>query len=93
LSGNLEDTAMAMGKKGRADVAAELTAEFAAEFAEWRLGGCPGTGWAKSFKVRVERVARRHGQSYSELWAQVHRAAYEIIDRDERSRLATETSR
>jgi GTP-binding protein EngB required for normal cell division len=67
--------------------APDLIDSFAREWAEWRLGGCPGYGFQKSFKSRAEKAARKVGRSYSELWAAVHKAAYALIDADPRSAL------
>ena len=54
-------------------------AALARRLADYRLGGCP-SGGASSLMREVRRVATRAGISYSELWSEVHRAAYEIID-------------
>jgi hypothetical protein len=58
------------------------------ELAEWRLGGCPGSGFGELMTARVKKAARSFRVSYSELWANVHKTAYEIIDADPRSNLA-----
>jgi hypothetical protein len=69
-------------RKPRTDVAPETIAALAAEYAAWRLGGCPGYGYHQEFAARVKKVAQRHGQGYAELLPSVHAAAYAIIDAD-----------
>jgi hypothetical protein len=64
----------------RTEVDAATVGALAEEFAAWRLGGCPGSGFAATFGAKVRKIARRHGQSHSELWAIVHRDAYKLID-------------
>lgn len=66
--------------KTTAEFDPSMVAEFAREFADWRLGGCPGYGFHAEFRARVEKAARRHGRSYADLMTDVHREAYRIID-------------
>lgn len=74
--------------KAKTDVPAEVVEGFAAEWAGFRLGGLP-SGFYDDFRKRVEKAGRKHGRSFSEVWPLVHKAAYAIIDADERSRLLT----
>lgn len=75
-----------MKKKPRTPVDPEVIRQFAAEWADFRLSGRSGDFYP-AFKAEITRTARRHGQTFGELWAAVHKAAYEIIDADPRSRL------
>jgi hypothetical protein len=73
-------------KTPRREVAPETIAALAQQLADYRLNGC-STGAAKALQVATKKVASKHGQSYSEVWARVHAAAYTIIDRDPRAAL------
>jgi len=65
----------------RRPVSPQIVAAFARRLADYRLGGCPcGGGAAHARDVRNSAAA--HGMSYSELWSEVHRLAYEIIDNE-----------
>lgn len=66
-------------KPERREFDPEAVGALAREFADWRLGGCPGYGFHKAFKAKAEKVARRHGRSYGELWAEVHRRGEALI--------------
>jgi hypothetical protein len=68
---------------------AEVIAAFAAEYAGWRLGGCPGYGFHAGFKARLVKAARKVGLGYAEAIGHVHREAYRIIDADGRADLST----
>jgi hypothetical protein len=57
-----------------------VISRFAREFADWRLNGCPGYGFADAFRAKVAKAARQAGATPSELFAYVHREAYAIID-------------
>lgn len=61
---------------------AETVEELAAAFAAWRIGGMPGYGFAERFKARVREAGKALGRPYGDLWAEVHRLGYEIIDAD-----------
>ncbi len=53
----------------------------AREFAEERLSGLRGgQAWFQAFKRRGEVITRKHGQSWSELYPEIHRLAYLIIN-------------
>jgi hypothetical protein len=69
-----------MSKATRTDVDAATIEGFAREWADWRLGGCPGYGFHAAFKKRVEKVARKAGQSFSELWVPIHVEAERRIE-------------
>jgi hypothetical protein len=73
-------------KTPRREVAPETLAALAQQLAAYRLDGCK-TGAAAAVQAATKKVASKHGQSYSELWARVHAAAYTIIDRDPRAAL------
>jgi hypothetical protein len=64
----------------KTEVPPEVVAPYAREFADWRLGGCPGYGFAEAFKARLKVAARSAGVPYWLLWGEVHRAAYVLID-------------
>jgi hypothetical protein len=68
---------------------AEVIAAFAAEYAGWRLGGCPGYGFHAGFKARLTKAARKVGLGYAEAIGHVHREACTRIDADPRSRIGT----
>jgi hypothetical protein len=72
--------------KQRKPVAAETVQELAGMLVEYRLGGCRD-GAATAVMLATKKAASKHGVPYSELWAIVHKAAYEIIDADSRSSL------
>lgn len=75
-------------KPPRLVIPADIIASLAEEFASERLTGLRGgQAWFKAFKHRGERIARQHGQSWAELYAQIHREAYAIISEDPRSQL------
>jgi hypothetical protein len=66
----------------------EIIQAMAREFATERLRGViGGQAWFQEFKRRGERIARKHGQSWAELYAAIHKAAYAVIDVDPRARL------
>ena len=71
-------------KAKRREVAPEAVQVLAQQLAAYRLDGCR-TGAAAAVQAATRKVARQHGQSYSELWARVHAAAYVIIDADGRA--------
>lgn len=57
-----------------------VIASMAREFATERLTGLRGgQAWFQAFKKRGEKVARQHGMSWAELYAPIHKAAYEIL--------------
>ncbi len=70
-----------MQTTARRPVASEIVSSLAREFAEERLSGLPGgQAWFEAFKKRVERIARQHGQSWSELYPEIHRLSYLPLD-------------
>jgi hypothetical protein len=70
-----------MQVKARQTISSETVFSLAQEFATERLTGLPGgQTWFKAFKRRGEKIARQHGQSWAELYAQIHREAYVILD-------------
>ncbi len=72
----------------RQPIAPEIIATLAQEFATERLTGLRGgQAWFQAYKRRGEKIARRHGQSWAELYAAIHHAAYAIISEDPRSHL------
>jgi hypothetical protein len=74
-------TTRTRAKKAKAaELSPDLVAAFAREFAEWRLGGCPGYGFLEGFKDRLRKAARPSGWSFAEAVVPVHREAYRIID-------------
>jgi hypothetical protein len=64
----------------------ETVLKLAAEFAAYRLDGCP-TGGGDRLRENVRAAARKLGVSYSELFVPVHAAAYRLIDADPRAQL------
>lgn len=68
-----------MKAKPRRPIPAETLTSLARMFADYRLNGCR-SGGAAAIQVAVRKAAKSHGFNYSELWADVHRLAYEIID-------------
>lgn len=65
----------------RLDIAPEIIRGLAREFAEERLGGLRGgQAWFQAFKRRGEKVARQHGQSWSEVYPEIHRLAHVMIN-------------
>jgi len=68
-----------MKTKERRSFAPETIDDLARKLAQYRLGGCP-SGGGVAIQGAVRQVAKKHGRSYSELWALVHATAYEIID-------------
>lgn len=69
-----------MSTNGRQGIDEAVVNEFAAEFAAWRINGCPGYGFAEQFKARLRKAASSRGMNYSTLFSEVHRVAYETID-------------
>lgn len=61
--------------------------QLAKSLADWRLGGMNGYGFAQVVKARARDTARSLGVSYAEVWAEVHRKAYIVIDEAFRSNL------
>ncbi len=73
-------------KTTRTAIDPEIIAKLAHEFASERLSGLRGgQAWFQAFKRRGEKIARQHGQSWAELYAEIHREAYAIISEDSRS--------
>lgn len=68
-----------MQTRTRKPVSDETMEALARQLADYRLGGCP-TGGGEAVSNSVRKAAKAHGRNYSELWADVHRAAYVIID-------------
>jgi 2-iminoacetate synthase ThiH len=68
-----------MQTRTRQPVSDETINDLARQLADYRLGGCP-SGGSEAVSNAVRKAAKAHGRSYSELWSDVHRAAYEIID-------------
>jgi hypothetical protein len=65
----------------RTAIAPEIIEGLAREFAEERLGGLRGgQAWFQAFRRRGEKIARQHGQSWSELYPEIHRISYLIIN-------------
>jgi hypothetical protein len=72
----------------RQPIAPEIITALAREFATERLTGLRGgQAWFQAYKRRGEKIARKHGQSWAELYAMVHREAYAVISEDHRSHL------
>jgi hypothetical protein len=65
--------------KRRLEFSPETVQELARQFAAYYLGGCPMSGGA-AVQDATRRVAAVHGRSFSELWALVHAAGYEIVN-------------
>lgn len=67
-------------KTARQPIAPEIIALLAEEFAAERLTGLRGgQAWFQAYKRRGEKIARRHGQSWAELYAVIHREASVMI--------------
>jgi hypothetical protein len=67
----------------RLDIDPQIIQSLAREFATERLDGLRGgMAWFNAFKGRGAKIARMHGQSWSELYADIHRIAYQIIDQN-----------
>lgn len=67
-------------KPPRLVIPPDIVAGLAQEFASERLAGLRGgQTWFKAFKHRGEKIARQHGQSWAELYAQIHREASVMI--------------
>jgi hypothetical protein len=65
----------------RLEVPPEITQSLAEEFARERLDGLRGgMAWFEAFRARGTKIARKHGQSWADLYATIHRLAYQIID-------------
>jgi hypothetical protein len=63
-------------KPPRVTIPPDVIAGLAKEFASERLNGLRGgQAWFKAFKHRGEKIAHQHGQSWAELYAQIHREA------------------
>jgi hypothetical protein len=64
----------------RRPIAPEIIPGLAREFATERLTGLRGgQAWFQAYKRRGEKIARRHGQSWAELYAAIHREASVMI--------------
>lgn len=69
-----------MQTKTRQMIDSSIVYSLAEEFAAERLTGLRGGQvWFQAFKRRGEKIARQHGQSWAELYAQIHREASVMI--------------
>jgi len=65
----------------RLEVDPEIIQSLAREFAFERIDGLRGgMAWFEAFRARGTKIARRHGQSWADLYAVIHKAAYVLID-------------
>ncbi len=69
-----------MQTRTRLSIAPEIIAQLAQEFAQERLTGLRGgQAWFQAYKRQGEKIARQHGQSWAELYAEIHREASVMI--------------
>ena len=60
-------------------IPAAIVTPYAREFAEWRIGGCPGYGFAEAFRLRAAKGANDAGVSYGAFFTEVSSLAAESI--------------
>ena len=71
-------------RKARLEIDEAIIIELGERLAAYRLDGCKD-GIAQGIIADVKKVASKHRRSYSEVWAKVHKVAYEIISVDPRA--------
>ena len=71
-------------RKARLEISESIIGALGARLASYRLDGCKD-GIAQGIVADVKKVASKHRCSYSEVWAKVHKVAYEIIAADPRA--------
>ncbi len=73
-------------RKASLEICESIIEALGARLASYRLDGCK-YGIAQALITDVKKVASKHRCSYSEVWAMVHKNAYEIIAIDPRAAL------